>query len=412
MKSLPIRVLLLLMLCAPALAAQLPRVHQADPQAMAVNRERARGNDPALAPALAALKAEADRALTAGPYSVTQKKHASLTGDPHDYISLAPYYWPNPDTKDGLPYVRHDGRRNPEIREYDASNFTSMSGHVHTLALAWYLTGDETYAGRAALLIRTWFLDPATRMNPNLQHAQLVRGVNDGRGTGIIESARFLGVIDAIGLLHGSHAWTEQDQQGMRAWFRDYVKWMRESSNGRDEAAARNNHGTWYDVQLVTFLLFLGDESEARKVAEEAKTRRIASQIQPDGSLPLEQARATSLGYTVFDLRALTELADLAKRVDVDLWNYQTSDGRGIRKAIDYTLPYVLGEKQWEHSQISPFNNDGFIEPLRRAAIAYDDPKYRDALAKLEGDRGITVSDLRMPLVVKRDEKSHQNAKT
>jgi hypothetical protein len=404
MKFLPIPCLLLSLLSLPALAAELPRVYQSDPQAMAANRERARAHDPALASALDALKHEADQALTGGPYSVTQKRHASLTGDPHDYISLAPYFWPNPDTQDGLPYVRHDGRRNPEIREYDASNFTSMSGHVHTLALAYYLLGDETYADRAALLIRTWFLDSATRMNPNLQHAQLVRGVNDGRGTGIIESARLLPVIDAIGLLHGSHAWTEQDQQGMQAWFRDFVKWMRESKNGRDEAAAKNNHGTWYDVQLVTYLLFLDDEIEARKVAEEAKARRIASQIQPDGSLPLEQARATSLSYTAFDIRAFTKLADLARRVDVDLWNYQTPDGRGIRKAIDYTLPYVLGEKKWEHSQISPFNNDSFIEPLRRAAIAYKDPHYRDALKKLEGKRAIAVGDLRMPLAVKRDD--------
>lgn len=406
MKFLPIQLLLIPQLCMPALGAELPRVYQSDPQAMAANRERAPANDPALAPALAALRAEAGRALTAGPYSVTRKKHPSLTGDPHDYVSLAPYFWPNPDTKDGLPYVRHDGRRNPEIYEYDAANFTSMSGHVHTLALAYYLLGDEACADRAVLLIRTWFLDPATRMNPNLQHAQLVRGVNDGRGTGIIESARFLPVIDAIGLLHGSRAWTERDQQGMAAWFRDYVKWMRQSHNGRDEAAARNNHGTWYDVQVITYLLFLGDEREARKVAEEAKTRRIASQIQPDGSLPLEQVRATSLSYTAFDIRAFTQLADLARRVDVDLWNYQTPDGRGIRKAIDYTLPYVMGEKPWEHSQISPFSKDGFIEPLRRAAIAYDDPKVRGALKKLEGNRSITMSDLRTPIGAKRYEKA------
>lgn len=388
----------------PALAGDLPRIYQSDPQAMAANRQRVRANDPAFAKAISSLKREADQAMNGGPWSVTQKKHASLTGDPHDYISLAPYFWPNPDTKDGLPYVRHDGRRNPEIREYDASNFTSMSGHVHTLALGYYLLGDDEYADRAALLIRTWFLDPATRMNPNLQHAQLVRGVNDGRGTGIIEAARFLPVIDAIGLLQGARAWTEQDQQGMRAWFQEYVKWMRDSDHGRDEAAARNNHGTWYDVQLITYLLFLGDEVEARTVAEEAKTRRIASQVQPDGSLPLEQARATSLGYTVFDISALTHLADLAKRVEVDLWNYQTPDGRGIRKAIDYTLPYVLGDKPWEHSQISPFNKDSFIEPLRRAVVAYGDPEYREALAKIEGKRGITVSDLRTPLATQRSE--------
>lgn len=398
MKTLLIPLLVLPLLSLPSLAADPPKVYQSDPQAMWRNRELALANDPSIAPALSALKGEADQALTAGPYSVTQKKHPSLTGDPHDYISLAPYFWPNPDTKDGLPYVRHDGRRNPEIREYDASPFSAMSGHVYTLALAYYLSGDERYADRAALLLRTWFLDPATRMNPNLQHAQLVKGVNDGRGTGVLEADRLLPVIDAIGLLHGAKAWTDADQAAMEAWFREFVTWIRQSPRGRDEAAAKNNHGSWYDVQVVTYLLFLGQPDDARQVAEEAKTKRIAAQIEPDGSMPLELARTNSLGYTVFNLKALTQLADLGRRVDVDLWRYQTADRRGIRTAIDATLPYAMGDKKWEREQITAFSPDGFREPLRRAAVAYNDPRYAQAQARLGKGGGITVNDLRMPL--------------
>lgn len=391
----------ILSLALSACAAEVPEVSLCDPQAMAANRERARANDPALASALASLKEEADKDLTGGPYSVVQKKHPSPTGDPHDYISLAPYFWPNPDTKDGLPYVRHDGRRNPEIREYDASAFSAMSSHVHTLALAYYLTGNEAYADRAALLLRTWFLDPQTRMNPNLQHAQLVKGVNDGRGTGVLEADRLLGVVDAVGLLKGSKAWTDANQSALKDWFRAFVTWMRESKNGRDEAAAKNNHGSWYDVQVITYLLFLGEDAEARKVAEEAKQRRIAEQVQPDGSLPLELARTNSLGYTVFDLKALAELADLARRVDVDLWNYKTADGRSIRAAIDYVLPYLTGQKKWDRQQITPFKDQDAIEPLRRAAIAYRDARYREALSKLE--RNEKVVDLRTPLADSRE---------
>ncbi|HSU68360.1 MAG TPA: alginate lyase family protein, partial [Tepidisphaeraceae bacterium] len=224
-----------------------PSVFQSDPAAMFRLRERAAANDPAIGPALTHLKEEADRAMTKGPWSVTKKKHASPTGDPHDYISLAPYFWPNPDTKDGLPYVRHDGRRNPEIREYDAANFGAMSGSAYRLALAYYLTGNDAYAERAALVLRTWFLDPATRMNPNLDHGQMVKGVNDGRGTGIIEADRLLDVVDAAGLLAGSSAWTEEDRKGLQAWFKEFVGWMRESKRGHDEAAAKNNHGMWFD---------------------------------------------------------------------------------------------------------------------------------------------------------------------
>lgn len=391
-----VSVLLLLSMTFMTAAEDLPRVYQSNPQAMAAQRARTLRKDPASVPGLAQLLAEAEKDRAGGPYSVTQKKHPSPTGDPHDYISLAPYFWPNPDTKDGLPYVRHDGQRNPEVREYDASNFSTMSSHAYTLALAYYLTGNEAYADHAALLLRTWFVDPATRMNPNLEHAQLVKGVNNGRGTGVLEADRLLNVVDAVGLIHDSKAWTAKDDQDLGSWFRDFVKWMRESKNGRAEAAAKNNHGVWYDVQLVTYLRFIGDDAEARQIVEKAKTRRIAAQIQPDGRMPLELGRTNSLGYTVFNIQAMTQLADLGVPLGVDLWNFKTDDGRGIRAAIDYVLPYVIGEKKWEGEQISKFSDANLLDPLRRAAIAYHDPKYVGAIKKLGGEN--VLAEIRHPL--------------
>ena len=109
---------------------------------------------------------------------------------------------------------------------------------------------------------------------------------------------------------------------------------MRESSNGKAEAAATNNHGTWYDVQATTYMLFVGDEAVARQVVEAAKAKRIAAQIQPDGQMPRELGRTKSWGYSCFNLKALAQLADLGRRVDVDLWTYSSPDGRSIRTAL------------------------------------------------------------------------------
>ena len=145
-----------------------------------------------------------DSLLSGGPFTIVHKQHPLPGVDPHDYVSLAPYYWPNPDTPDHLPYVRRDGERNPETREFDARIFSTFSEHVWGLALAGYMTGDHRYSQRAAALLRAWFIDPETRMNPNLEHAQFVKGENTGRGTGIIESNRFLNVIDAVGLLRAN----------------------------------------------------------------------------------------------------------------------------------------------------------------------------------------------------------------
>jgi hypothetical protein len=366
---------------------------------MAAERERTLAGDPALAPALKHLRGAADKALKHEPYTVTEKKRPSPTGDLHDYISLAPYFWPNPNTPDGLPYVRHDGRHNPETKDYDAPNFGAMSSHSYDLALAYYLTGNEAYAEHAALFLRTWFLDSATKMNPNFDHAQLVKGVNNGRGTGVLEADRLLGVVDAVGLLRGCKAWTPEDQKGMESWFREFVRWMHESKGGKTEAAAKNNHGTWFDVQLVTYLLFIGDQSEARQILEDAKAKRIAAQIQPDGTLPLELARTNSLSYSVFDLTAFANLADLGRQEGVDLWGYKSDDGRSIRAALDYLLPYLTGEKTWEHEQIGKFSPANAIEPLRRAAAAYHEAKYAQAVEKLRGtDDSVKYDELRLPL--------------
>jgi len=387
-----------LLLCTVVRAAEEgPRVFRCDPQSLATSRQRIKAGDPVLQSAMDALLKQADRYLRDGPFAVTEKMHPAPSNDPHDYVSLAPYFWPNPDTADHLPYVRHDGRRNPEIHDYDASRFGAMSGHAYALALAWYIGGDEKYAGHAALLLRTWFLDDATRMNPNLNYAQLVKGVNTGRGTGIIESARLLDVIDAVGLLHGSKSWTDSDQHGIEEWFRQYLSWLRSSKNGKAEAAATNNHGTWYDLQVVTFALFLSEKDLARDVLEGAKAGRIAKQVEPDGSQPRELTRTNSFGYSLFNLQAMTQLADLGDRTGVDLWHYRTADGRCIRASLDFLVPYATGEKKWTHEQISSMNATGMAVPLRRAARAYHEPHYEQIITNLKGDQPVGIVLLQFP---------------
>ena len=188
------------------------------------------------------------------------KKATPPSGDKHDYMSLGPYWWPNPDTSNGLPYIRRDGERFPGIRAIsDRTYLGEMSGTVETLALAYYFTGDERYAEHAAELIRAWFLDPAARMNPHLRYGQAIRGINEGRGVGIIETRSFANVLDAVALLAGSPAWTAADQRRLVAWFDEYLAWLLESELGRDDRVAENNHGTYFDLQAVSFAHFVGN---------------------------------------------------------------------------------------------------------------------------------------------------------
>lgn len=362
--------------------AKLPRVFLLNAKLLQQERQLAQSNKQS--ELLKAARAEADKAMTAGPFSVMQKNAAPPSGDKHDYMSMAPYFWPNPDTPNHLPYIRRDGERNPEIKQIaDHDNMGKMCSAVRALALGYYLTGNEDYAARAALLLRTWFLDPATKMNPNLEFAQAIRGVNTGRGIGIIESNGLTAVVDGVGLLEGSRNWTAADDAGLRQWFAGFLNWLQTSQHGKDESNAKNNHGSFCDDQVVDYALFVGRRDVAEEVASKAGNKRIAVQIEPDGRQPLELARTKSFSYSVFNLRALTELSTLSQQVGVDLWHFQTKDGRSIRRALDFLVPFAMGEKTWPYKEIDGFHPEELAGPLLAATSVYKDSKYQSDAEKL-----------------------------
>ncbi len=360
-----------------------PRVFLLDGQYLQATQQRIRDGDKSFAPAVAELEREAKTALDVGPFSVVEKTNIPPSGDKHDYMSIGPYFWPDPGSSNGLPYIRHDGKRNPANRTSDRRSLGSLIGNVETLAYAWYFTGDEKYAQKAAQLLRAWFLDPATRMNPNFEFAQAVPGVNSGRGTGLIEMAGMTSLVDAVGLLAGSKAWIDSDQSGMQQWFTEFVRWMQQSKNGQAEAAAKNNHGTYYDLELAAFSLFIGRSELASNLLHAVPEKRITRQIQPDGRQPLELARTNAWGYSVMNLRGLMSLAQLGDKVGMSLWDYETSDGRSIRKALDCLIAFATGDREWPSGRSDEPSLRSLATPLRLAALKYSDPKYKELLSKL-----------------------------
>jgi len=361
-----------------------PRVFIIDGAALTIAKQRTQHKDGILKPALAKLVRDADRALTIEPFSVTRKKIAPPSGDRHDYMSLAPYWWPDPNTPNGLPYVRRDGKINPERYSIaDRQNLENTVASVKTLALAYYFTANEDYAKNAATRLRVWFLDPLTRMNPNLKYAQGIPGRSDGRPAGIIETHNLPELIDAVALLAGSAAWNEAHQRQLQGWFASYLTWLIESTEGRAEAQAENNHGTWYDVQIASFGLFTEKKDLAHRVLGEIPRKRIARQIEPDGSQPLELARADSWRYSVFNLEALFDTASLGDHLGIDLWSFETGDKRSIRQALDRLIPFATGEKQWPLREQSRWQPERLAPLLQRAALRTREHSYGAALGKL-----------------------------
>jgi Alginate lyase len=366
-------------------AESSPRVFLLDGARLQAVRTAVARGDKGIEPAWGKLGRDAQKTLTGASISIVNKSVAPPSGDRHDYLSQAPYFWPNPKVPNGLPYIRRDGERNPEINKItDHKSIDDIENAAETLALAYYFTGDEKYASKAVALLRAFFLDPATRMNPNLQYAQFIPGVNTGRGIGLIETRGLTRVVDSIGLLEGSKALTSEDERGLKDWFGKFLQWMLDSKNGREESAAKNNHGTYYDVQVVSFALFVGRKDLAKQILELARQKRIATQIEPDGRQPLELARTKAWSYSNGNLDGLMQLATLGECVGVDLWNFQTKDGRSVRKALDFLVPIAIGDKKWAYQEIGGGVKPETLFPLmRRAAAIYRDKSYQTAMARV-----------------------------
>lgn len=379
-----------LLLALQSRAGELgPQYFSAKPGSLMKAKLRFAVGDKDLARAVGALVANADEAMKDTPPSVTQKNKLPPSGDKHDYMSLAPYFWPNPDSSNGLPYISHDGKVNPESKDEhvnDGPRISRMGWNIQTLALAYYFTTNDAYAVQAAKTARVWFLDPETRMNPNMRFAQAVLGANTGRGIGILEGRHISEAADALGLLAGSSAWTATDQKELNIWLAEYLDWIMTSEPGKQERNQKNNHGTWFDVQSARLALCLGRTNVAREIIEEAKQSRIAVQIEPDGKQPLELKRTTSFTYSTFNLQALSELATLGEHANVDLWHFTTPDHRSIRTAIEFMLPYLDKPPQkWPFEQIKEAHPADLLPVLRQAGPAYHDEKFEKIIAKYSG---------------------------
>ena len=351
-------------------------------EALKQNYQLISANDFEKTKALKTLLGKADKILKeAKLYSVMNKKQVPPSGDKHDYMSTGPYWWPDPTKPDGLPYIRKDGLRNPTYYDIsDTQELDRMRADTEALALAYYFTKEDKYAKYASKLIQTWFLDVATRQNPNLNFGQGIPGKNTGRGIGIIETRGLFQVIDAAILLQESESWTKDKHQALQKWFSDYLVWLTQSPIGKDEAIEHNNHGTHYSVQVIDYALFTGQPEIVASEIEIFKNR-MESQIKADGSQPFELERTKSWDYVNMNLDGYFLVAQLAENSAVNLWQYETKQGITMKNCLDWMVPYLKNEKKWSYEQIK---NIGYKETIRLLKIAsqkYSDSDY-DALAK------------------------------
>lgn len=379
----------------PKKTAAIPRVHTLDGAAIAAVRERAQSGDPALKPALDSLRRRAEEALAQPVAEVASKprEYWAKSGDPKDYISVSKFAWPDP--ADPSKWIMIDGRPNTEaMKNFDGPKIKAMQDRVTALAEGWYFLGDKRYAEAAAGQLRAWFTDPKSGMNPNMNFGQAITPAQNGNAWGIIDANRFPEVLNSVGLIADSGEWTDADDAALKAWFRQFNRWLLESPLGQSERAAKNNHGTFYDLILASGSAYTGDEATVREILASVGPVRLAGQIAADGGTPEETRRAESAMYTLWNLKGLSDLALMGGKYGIDIWNYPDAANAKLKKAGEFLLPYATGAARWTFGK-QEMKRHGPLGYFRAIAPVCGDPRFDEAIAAMlrGSDMGAVASD-------------------
>ncbi len=288
----------------------------------------------------------ADKFLIEKPRTVTASSCPHSAGGKHDFYSEGPYWWPDPANPNG-PFIRHDGLRFPGRFQNHDEDLRNFSWIVGTHTSAWLLTGKEKYVRAAMEHLRAWFIDTTTLMNPNMLYAQAIRGVNSGRGTGIIDAGQLMDVAQSVWLLEKSPFVSVREIAQIKEWFTKFIAWLSTHPYGIDEMNAKNNHGSWWHSQVASYARLVGDEKVVQLCRDHYRNILLPNQMAQNGSYPEELARTKPYSYSLFNLDATASLLWILTDKTFDDWNYKLPDGRGIWRGLDYMLPYLKDKTKW-----------------------------------------------------------------
>jgi Alginate lyase len=311
--------------------------------------------------------AAAQRYLSYEPVTVTSAHSDRSSGGIHDYFSEGDYWWPDPKHPGG-PYIRRDGFSNPSNFNADRDALIRLSILAPTLAAAWCLTHNKRYATHFARHLKAWFVDPATKMNPNLEYAQAIFGITTGRGIGIIDTLHLVEVVRAARVLDAAGGLEPADANAIRTWFAEYVDWMTTSKNGKDEEAAKNNHGSCWVLQVAEFAQFTHRADLVSLCKERFKSVLVPNQVAGNGSLPLELARTKPYSYSLFDADVLSGICQSLSSRDDNLWLYKGPDGAGAGDAVAFLFPFIADKTKWPYSRDVEYFDD---LPARRPSLLF-----------------------------------------
>ena len=265
------------------------------------------------------------------------------------------------------------GRSNPVGGGFDGDAFLSMTVDVAALAAANKLEPDANYGAKALAELKAWLVQAGTRL------AARGDGIED-----VLASDGLAEVAVAIPFLGLSGS----DLTGVKAWFVEYLGWLRESKVGLLARDARNHVASAWLLQVTAFARLTGNDASLEEARHWFKTRTLRAQIDGSGLFPGELTTANPFRNSLENLDLLAGVCVLLSTRFDSLWDVELQDGPGMRAAVARFVPYIADPATWPY----PADASGFRElPFRRPALlfaarAFAQAEYASLWLRLEAE--------------------------
>ncbi|MDR2146363.1 MAG: alginate lyase family protein [Tannerella sp.] len=330
---------------------------------------------------------QANEWMDDAPETVTAHFCERSAGGRHDFYSEGDYWWPDPSNPDA-PYIQRDGETNPDnfvAHRHAMVRFSRIAG---AMASAYLLTGDEKYAQQIMRHALAWFVDSATRMNPNLLYAQAIKGRVTGRGVGIIDTVHLMEVAQALLKIRNAKGVDAADWEAIRQWFAEYLNWLMTHPYSEQEKNATNNHATCWAMQVAAFAKLTDNQEILEMCRNLYKDVLLPNQMADDGSFLRELGRTKPYGYSLFNLDAMVALCQILSDRDNNLWNFNGANGKNILKGIEFLYPYTADKGKWTYGKdVLYWDEWPMAHPyLVFGAATFDRQDWFDLWARLDHD--------------------------
>jgi hypothetical protein len=346
----------------------------------------------------------ADDYLKKDPIPITEFTCDRSLGTKNDFYSEGDYWWPNPEDPNGR-YIRRDGMSNPDYFKGHREAMRNMSIQVAALTAAYKISGDQKYADHAIKHLKVWFINSDTKMNPNMNYAQAIKGICPGRGVGLIDAIHLVEPARAISVLKDLNAIDDKLYSSLQEWFAQLLVWMTTHEYGIDERERKNNHGTCWVMQAAEYARLTGNEEILEYCRNRYKSVLLPNQMSEDGSFHLELARTKPYGYSLFNIDIMAAVCQILSTTKENLWEFKLEDGRGMELGMEFIYPYIQDKSQW------PFEPDVMYWdewPVRHPAllfngIAFNNRNYIELWKNLdplpETQEGLRNFPIRQPII-------------